>query len=223
MADPCKESIHIIIIDSHNLVRSGLSLILQKEPDMIMVGDAGNSNDALRLIAEKKPDIILLKLDPEGDMSLDLIPRLLSTWHHGRIILLVRREESGICIKAVEEGVLGIVFKTVTAEVLYKAIRKVHSGEVWIEHSILASLLSGISRAKLGLSNNQDAQRIAQLSNRERGVIRLIGQGYKNKQIAENLCISETTVRHHLTSVYGKLGVTDRLELLIYANRNKLV
>jgi two-component system, NarL family, nitrate/nitrite response regulator NarL len=176
----------------------------------------------LKMVAALKPDIILFRLNPEEDQNLELIPRFLNTSHRSRIILLARREEANICVKEVEQGVLGVVFLTVQPEILIKAIHKVHAGEVWLEHSLMANLLLNISRAKLGMVNDPESERILQLSNRERQVIQLIGRGMKNKQIAELLCISETTVRHHLTSVYGKLGVTDRLELLVYANRYHL-
>ena len=105
-------------------------------------------------------------------------------------------------------------------EVLAKAIRKVYAGEAWIDCSMVAGIISTFSR---GSEPNPETERAALLSERERQVISSLGRGLKNKEIAEHLCISDTTVRHHLTAIFSKLQVADRLELLIFAYRNGLV
>ena len=106
------------------------------------------------------------------------------------------------------------------AEVLIKAISKVHGGEVWVERSMMGTVLQDITKPD---SIDPEKEKIATLTEREQEVIRHISQGLKNKQIADRLFISETTVTHHLSSIFAKLGVTDRLELVIYALRHKLV
>jgi DNA-binding NarL/FixJ family response regulator len=138
------------------------------------------------------------------------------------MILVTRSSDRPTYLQALQHGVLGIVAKTQPPDVLLKAIRKVHAGEVWIEHSLIASLVSGSIYGQTGSGANPEAEAIGQLSEREREVIRFIGRGLKNKQIADYLCIGETTVRHHLTSIYGKLGVSDRLELLVFAQSHRL-
>ena len=125
--------------------------------------------------------------------------------------------------KAVEDGVVGVISKTQPPETLIKAIEKVHAGEVWLERSLIANVLGRLSRSQPAVKVDQEAVSINSLSEREKEVVKLIGQGYKNKRISSELCISETTVRHHLTSIYDKLGVSDRLELLVYAHRYGLV
>jgi DNA-binding NarL/FixJ family response regulator len=117
---------------------------------------------------------------------------------------------------------MGIVSKTQSPEVLIKAVRKVHLGEVWIEHSLIANLVNGSFHAQAAPPADPDAEQIRLISEREREVIHLIGRGLKNKQIASQLSIGETTVRHHLTSIYSKLGVSDRLELLIFSHSHQL-
>ena len=97
-----------------------------------------------------------------------------------------------------------------------------YAGEVWIEHAMMARLLTTTNRVRRSLAVDFEGERIKELSEREREVIRLIGQGLKNQQIASILHISESTVRHHLTSIYAKLGVSDRLELLVFAHRRGL-
>jgi DNA-binding NarL/FixJ family response regulator len=103
-----------------------------------------------------------------------------------------------------------------------KAIEKVHAGEIWIERSMVARLLTTTDIARRSLMVDPETDHILQLSDREREVIQLIGRGLKNQQIAIQLCISESTVRHHLTSIYSKLEVSDRLELLVFAHRKGL-
>jgi DNA-binding NarL/FixJ family response regulator len=133
-------------------------------------------------------------------------------------------DNSQVFLRAVQNGVMGIVTKTQRPEVLIKAIEKGFAGEVWIERSLIADLLTRLPRNNRPNSSGSDpeAEHIGQLSDRERQVIVLIYHGLKNKQISVQLFISETTVRHHLTSKLSKLEVSDRLELLVYAYRSGL-
>jgi DNA-binding NarL/FixJ family response regulator len=115
------------------------------------------------------------------------------------------------------------VLKEMAADVLVKAIEKVHAGEAWLNRTMIADVLADLPRASKGEGGSGGLPRIRSLSAREREVLALIGEALSNKRIAERLCITETTVRHHLTSIFSKLGVSDRLELLVYAHRHKLV
>jgi DNA-binding NarL/FixJ family response regulator len=213
--------IRVVILDTFTTIRRGIRLILENEPGISVVGDAGASIQGTNLVADQKPDIILLKLNPAGYPSLDEISKLQKTWKLARIILMTTTDTQQSCLQAIHEGVLGMVSLMQTPEVLVKAIKKVHAGEVWIEHSMMARLLTmEINRGSLAV--NPEADGIQQISDRECEVIRLISRGLKNKQIALQLSITESTVGHHLTSIYSKLGVSDRLELMIFAHRNGL-
>jgi two-component system nitrate/nitrite response regulator NarL len=123
--------------------------------------------------------------------------------------------------EAVRLGAMGVVLKDQSAEVLIKAIKKVHAGEVWIDRVTMGNVLNEMRRKD---SNHRDADedKIIYLTRREREVISLVAEGLKNKQIAARLFISDTTVTHHLSSIFSKLGVSDRLELVIYAFAHKL-
>jgi DNA-binding NarL/FixJ family response regulator len=223
MPETASKHIRIFIIDPYAMIRAGLRLIIESEPGMEVVGEAGDTGLGLDQIARKKPDIILFKINPLGNPNLDDITRVLETWGQGRIILLTTSDDIQTCAQAVQQGVLGIVSKTQPTKTLIQAIKKVHEGEVWIERSMMAYLLNTRALGHRAALLDPEAKAIATLSKREREVIKFIGLGYKNKQIAEVLSIQETTVRHHLTSIYGKLGVTDRLELLVFAQRNKMI
>jgi DNA-binding NarL/FixJ family response regulator len=122
---------------------------------------------------------------------------------------------------AIRRGAMGIVLKQQAADLLLKAIRKVHAGEVWIDRSMMGSVLDDV-RSERQQGSNSEATKIASLTPREREVVALVSEGLKNKLIGERLYISETTVTHHLSSVFSKLEVSDRLELIIYAFRHGL-
>jgi DNA-binding NarL/FixJ family response regulator len=117
---------------------------------------------------------------------------------------------------------MGIVAKDKAADVLINAIKVVRKGEAWLDPATTASMLGEMSRAPKPKPLDPEAEKIATLTNREREVVTLIGEGIRNKEIADRLFISETTVRHHLTSIFDKLDVDDRVELLIYAYKHKL-
>ena len=216
------DPIRIFLVDSYILMRTGIRLIIESHPEMKVVGEAGNSDEAFELIDSSQPNIMLLSLDSEGIIGLELIQKLLSDTINLRIILLAQGNEAPTILSAVKAGVLGIVLKNQAQEVLIKAIEKVHAGEIWIERSMITDLLSGFVHNKQAIAQDPETRRIGLLSAREIKVIQLLGKGLRNKQIAEQLCLSETTVRHYLTSIYNKLDVKDRLELLVYANRHIL-
>jgi len=215
--------IRIAIFDNHALVRAGLRSLIESQAGMVVIGEAGNLTEALEVNTSLKPEIILVDLNLPSESIADIIPSLIKAYGKARLILVTSSSNPQIHQQAVEEGVMGVVYKTQPAETLFKAIEKVHAGEVWLERSMIANVLSRLSRNHQPVRLSSETESITQLSEREKQIIRLIGEGFKNKRISTQLCISETTVRHHLTSIYGKLGVSDRLELLVFAHRYGLV
>ncbi len=215
--------VRIVILDNHALVRAGMRLIIERHPGMEVIGEAGNLIDGEEIISSQKPDIILFELNLTEQTSSEVILRIIKASDTSRLILVTGTSNSSINQQAVENGVMGVVFKTQSPETLIKAIEKVNAGEVWLERSMIANVLSRLSRNSKPIKISSEENNIDELSEREKEIVRLIGQGFKNKKISSQLCISETTVRHHLTSIYSKLGVTDRLELLVYAHRHGLV
>jgi DNA-binding NarL/FixJ family response regulator len=125
-------------------------------------------------------------------------------------------------MEAVKKGAVGVVVAQNPPEILYKAIEKVHAGQVWLDRSLIASFVIQNTHADIPAYIEPKTIRIARLSKREREIISLAGEGLKNQQIADQLFLSEVTVRHHLTSIFKKLAVSDRLELVIYAYQNSL-
>ena len=222
MVTPATKPIRILLVDDHAVVRAGLRLIVQSREGMTIVGEAGNRDDALSLADSEHPDIILLDLDLGGDSGMTLIADLIAAAGEARIIILTGLRDPEAHRQAVLLGAMGIVKKEKAAEVLISAIERVHAGEAWLDPSLMAGVLTEVTRSSRGRKTDPEADKIAALTNREREVITLVGEGIKSKEIAGRLFISETTVRHHLTSIFDKLGVADRVELLIYAYRHGL-
>jgi two-component system nitrate/nitrite response regulator NarL len=212
----------IVILDNHALVRAGFRLLLDRYPTMKVVGEAGDLSAGLEIVARNKPDIVLFEFNLSEQENTAVITQILQASEKSRLILVTGIPDPSVSQAAVENGVMGVVLKTQSPEVLIKAIEKVYSGEVWLERLLIANVISRLSRNQFDKKNPEE-NGISILSDREREIVRLIGQGLKNRKISTLLCISETTVRHHLTSIYSKLGVSDRLELLVFAHRYGLV
>jgi DNA-binding NarL/FixJ family response regulator len=221
MTDEAKK-IRVLLVDDHALVRTGLRMVVQSRPEMTIVGEAGNREDALRIAASEQPDIILLDLDLGGESGMDTISDLLTVASGARVIILTGLRDTDAYRQAIMRGAMGVVPKDRAAQTLIEAIERVHSGEAWLDPSTMAGVLGEITRAGRPQRPDPEAEKIAALTNREREVVALIGEGLKNKDIADRLFISETTVRHHLTSIFDKLGVSDRVELVIYSFRHGL-
>jgi DNA-binding NarL/FixJ family response regulator len=221
-ATPAVKPIQVLLIDDHAVVRSGLRMVIESKSGLKVVGEAGNRADALAIAARAQPDIILLDLDLNGSSGLDFLAELFTLAPEARVIILTGVYDAAAHQRAMHLGAMGLVLKEKAAEVVIKAIEKVYAGEVWFDRVMMGHMISQLSRATLTPKSKPEAQRIASLTEREREIVALIGEGLKNKLIANRLFISETTVRHHLTSVFDKLGVSDRLELIIYAYRHGL-
>jgi two-component system, NarL family, nitrate/nitrite response regulator NarL len=222
MATSLSQPIRVVIVDDHVVVRTGLRMLIESQPGIIVVGEAGNGAEALAVVARTQPDIIVLDLDLGGESGLDYFPGLRTAASTARVLVLTGVRDPELHRRAVRLGSMGLVRKEEAAEVLLQAIKKVHAGEVWLEPAMIASVLGEMTGTRASQLLDPEAAKIASLTEREREVVTLMGQGLRNKQIAERLGISETTVRHHLTSIFAKLGVTDRLELVIYIYRHGL-
>ena len=221
MLEVTLQPIRLLIIDDHTLVRAGLRMLLESQEDLVVVGETDNCPEAVKLMIREQPDVILLDLDLHGEIAVDSIPTLLATVPTARMIVLTGVQDAELHLRAVRLGAVGLVLKDKAHTVLLKAIERVQAGEVWLERTMVANVLMRMTRTNA--PSDFEADKIATLTERERGVVTLIGAGLKNQQIAERLCISRVTVGHHLTSIFGKLGVSDRLGLVIYAYRHKLI
>jgi two-component system nitrate/nitrite response regulator NarL len=222
MSESGAKPIRVLIIDDHVIVRAGLRMLIGNHEGMIVVGEAGSRVEAVTLAGNEQPDIILLDLDLGIESGLDFLRELIAVAGSARVVILTGLRDPEAHRRAVHLGAMGLVFKDKAAEVLIKAIEKVHAGEVWLDRALTASVLSEMLRSDESRATNPDAHKIASLTGREREILGLVCEGLKNKQIGERLFISEATVRNHLTSILGKLGLSDRFELALYSYRQHL-
>lgn len=213
--------IRLLLIDDQLVVREGLRMLIEQHPGMRVDAMASSYPEALELIGRETFDLVILNLELGGQSALSFVPQLREASNEARILVLTGLRDSEIHQKAVRLGAMGVVLKEEAADRLIKAIEKIYIGEVWLDRVALGTLLWRLSsRDKEPL--DPQMKKISSLTERERQVIVLIAQGLRNKQIAARLFISQTTVTHHLSSIYAKLGVSDRLELVVYAFANKL-
>lgn len=223
MTKSVQNQIRLLLVIEHQLIRSGLRLLLESHDRIKVIGDAGNQAEAISIAAKERPSIALLDDQIGHDSALDLMPELLAASNATRSIILSGAQDPQLQQRAIRLGAGGMVFKDARPEVLFEAIEKVGAGETWFEPGVMPDVLSAMPRLRRTSKADAEATKIATLTQRESEVIALVGEGLKNKQIAERLFISETTVHHHLTSIFSKLGVSDRLELVVYAYRQGLV
>jgi DNA-binding NarL/FixJ family response regulator len=222
-AASARRTIGILLVDDHEVVRIGLRHLIDKHPHMQVVGEASSAGEAIKIATREKPEIIVLDLCLGMDNGAEIIPELMQVSEESRVIVLTAVQDEETLRRASRLGAMGVISKDTPTDMVIKAIDRVHAGELWLNRKLTAALVAELRRPGEELQATSDGKLIAQLTDREKDVISLIGEGMKNKQIADRLCISETTVRHHITSILKKLQVSDRLELLIFAYRNDLV
>ena len=213
--------ISIMIVDDHAVIRSGLRMLIEQDQTMSVVAQAGTGAEAISLAEREHPDIIVLDLILGDEDGLECLPDLCKVSPSSRVLVLTGVQTADSHRAAIRRGAMGIVLKQQAADLLLKAIHRVHAGEVWIDRSMMGSVLSEM-RTEAHEEVDSETPKINTLTPRELEVVTLVSEGLKNKQIGERLFISETTVTHHLSSIYSKLGVSDRLELVIYAFANGL-
>lgn len=212
--DEDKKYISIAIADDHPIFRDGLRKLLALEEDFRVVAEARDGKEVLEILQKQEPDILLLDLKMPGLDGLATLQRLQAQKTRTRVIVLTASDDEGEYVQAMKFGTSGIVLKQTATDLLIKSIRKVHSGEIWLDSRTTAAVMKQF--ASPGDAAAKDRER-SPLSQREREIVVLVAQGFKNKEIAERMFISEQTVKNHLHNIFDKLGVSDRLELALYA------
>ncbi len=214
-----KPRIKIVIADDHPIVRDGLRRLLSLEPDVDIVGEAGDGRQVLEVVQAKDPDVLLLDLRMPNLDGLQALQTLQQTNRRTRVIILTASEDKNEFVQAMKLGCSGIVLKQTAPDLIVKSIRKVFSGEIWLDsHTTAAVMRQFAAPGENGGTNGGGKSRErSPLSTREREIVALVAQGYKNKEMAEKMFISEQTVKNHLHNIFDKLGVSDRLELALYA------
>lgn len=213
---PSKRStIKILVADDHAIFRDGLRKLLEGIDDVQIVGEAATGNQCEEMLAKLKPDILLLDLRmPEKD-GFSVLEEVDFDSLLTRVIVLTAVEDDRDVIRAMRLGARGVVLKQSASDQLLKSIRKVHGGEIWLDNRMTAEVIDAFKKGAEGREKPL-------LSDREKEITLLVAQGFRNREIGEKLFISEQTVKNHLHNIYDKLGVSDRLELALYAIHHRL-
>jgi DNA-binding NarL/FixJ family response regulator len=213
--------IRLLLVDDNKLFLAGLCSLIQNEPGIKVVAQAVNRAEALEAV-RVQPDIILLDLDLGGEDGTDFIPELLSVAERARIVIITGVTDPDLHLRTVLLGAMGVVLKSESAMALIKAIRKVHEGQVWLNRALVSKLVSELVHPGASKKVDPEAAKISSLTPREREIVALVCEGRRNRQVGERLFISEKTVRHYLSSIFAKLGLSDRLELMVYSYQHGL-
>src|SRR5262245_29879233 len=225
---PGSTKIRIVVADDHPIFRDGLCRLLALEEDFEVVAQASDGREVLEVLQQLEPDILLLDLKMPGLDGLGTLQRLQQARNKTRVIVLTASDDKNEFVQAMKLGTSGIVLKQTATELLINSIRKVHAGEIWLDSHTTAAVIRQFVAAEEPISAPpppppmpRERER-SPLSQREREIVALVAQGFKNKEMAEKMFISEQTVKNHLHNIFDKLGVSDRLELALYAIHNNL-
>lgn len=216
------QSIRIVIADDHPIFRDGLRRLLEAEPDLKVLGEAADGAEAVKLARQLKPDILLLDLAMPKHPGLEALRDLSASGSSPvRVILLTAAAEKSQIVEALQLGARGVVLKDSATQLLLKAIHTVMSGEYWVGRESVSNLVQYL-RTLVQSSSDEARQRKFGLTPRELEIVAAVVAGYSNREIAEYFKISEDTVKHHLSNIFDKLGVSTRLELALFAVNQSL-
>lgn len=212
------ETIKVLIVDDHQVVRQGLRTFLELHDDILVVGEAGNGETAVAMAGQLSPDVILMDLVMPVMDGITATSQIKSNRPDTRVIALTSFTEDDKIFPAIQAGASSYLLKDVTPDELVDAIRAVHHGETRLHPDITRRLVEQVAHQP----PVRQSGFVPVLTEREREVIRLVAEGQSNRRIAETLTISEKTVKAHISNILGKLGLSDRTQMAIYAIKNGL-
>jgi DNA-binding NarL/FixJ family response regulator len=210
----------VVIVDDHTLFREGLRTMLEMEEDIEVVADAENAEDIVELVWQTKPDVLLLDIRMPQGSGLDAVPAVLRISPRTQILVLTACDEKEEHVRAFKLGARGVILKDSARQTLMQAIHTACTGQVWVDPRMTGALVEELSHLpESGGGGGRDENG---LTERELEIVRLVASGFKNKEVGNSLTISERTVKTHLTNIFQKLGVRDRVGLVMYALRHGL-
>lgn len=206
----------MLIADDHTIVRSGLRLLLEAEPDIQVVSEAVNGNEALAMVERLHPDVVLMDIAMPDMDGFEATRQIKSRWPDIQVLVLTMHRQDEYFFEMLKAGASGYILKGAETDELLHAVRVVSRGEVYL-HSIMARRLVQDYLGRLGETSTPS------LSPREKEILNLLAEGYSNKEIAEQLVISPSTVHTHTNNIMGKLELNSRHELIQYARQRGLI
>ncbi|HHY90984.1 MAG TPA: response regulator transcription factor [Clostridiales bacterium] len=211
------QKIKVLIADDHDLVRQGLKQILELEEDIEVVGLATDGEDTIKQAEKLKPHIILLDINMPGVNGIQALRRLKDMGIDSKVIMLTIHDDREYLLETINIGASGYVLKDAESSSLIQAIRTVYKGENYIHPSLASELVRGFKKGE-----QEEESALNKLTRREYEVLILIAEGKNNKEIAEDLFISEKTVKNHVSSIFKKIQVNDRTQAAIYAYKHNI-
>jgi len=209
-------SIRLLLVDDHAIVREGLRALLEDTSELMIAGEASDGDEAVKAALALKPDVVLIDLKMPGLPAADAIKRIRSELPTTHVLVLTSYAEEGQVQQVVGSGALGYVLKDVAKAELMRAIRTVARGEPWLHAEAQRSLLAHLRKPP-------ESDPLAELTDRERSVLKLIAQGRSNKQIGSTLHLTEGTIKGYVSSILSKLNLEDRTQAALFAVRHGLV
>jgi DNA-binding NarL/FixJ family response regulator len=207
------KKVRVLIAEDHGTVREGMRLLIEKEPDMEVVGEAADGREALRLALKLLPDVVLMDISMPGVDGLQATRGLQESCPQVRVLALTRHADYGFLTEMLRAGAKGYVLKQSSSVDLVSAVKAVASGQCYLDPAVTGKLMGGYAgrRPEAGAGPKED------VTEREEEVLRLIARGYSNKEIAAKLSVSVKTVEAHKTNGMRKLGLAARNDIVDYA------
>jgi DNA-binding NarL/FixJ family response regulator len=222
LVSPPAPMLHLLIVEDQALVREGLVRILSSEADLVVSDAVGSITDAVARLEQTPVDVVLLDVKLDGEQVVEHIRDLRALAPHVRVLVVTALADDTLHARALTNGACGIVLTSEPSTVLVKAIRKVAAGEFWVNRAVTARMFERLTAGKGPGAASEVEDRIRSLTPRERDVVRCLSTGATNQGIAAILGISEKSVRNTLSTIFDKLLVHNRLELLLFATRHHL-
>lgn len=209
--------IHVMIVDDHKMVREGLKQLIEFDEEIKVIGEASDGAECLYKLRTNVPDVILLDINMPEMNGVETLKALNRKKNHPKILILTVHNEIEYLIKVIDIGMDGYILKDSDSKELIRAIHSVYEGEKFIQPSMIPLLNSKL------IARDMDREKMELLSDRELEVLKLVAVGHFNKDIGKMLCISERTVKNHLSSIFKKIECTDRTQAAVFCIRNGLI
>jgi two-component system nitrate/nitrite response regulator NarL len=223
MHETATQRVRIVLADDHQMFRDAVRRLLDSEPDLVVVGEAGDGEEAVALTLQYEPDILLLDVAMPHANGMQVLKQIAAASKATRIIMVTGAVEENELRQALRLGARGFVLKESGAVQLLESIRVVHGGEYFVGRECMADLVSAVRSRGVATEGKVPIKKADfGLTTRERQIVSAVVNAYQNKEIAEKFAISEKTVKHHLTNIFNKVGVSNRLELALFAVHHHL-